>query len=83
MEVHGLIRSRGGRHTKMNKSNEWMPLVVQWLRLPASMAGGAGLISGRGTKILHAVTCDQLERRPHSNEDPAQPKISKVIKRMN
>ena len=33
--------------------------MVQWLRLPASMAEGAGLISGQGTKILHAVTCDK------------------------
>ena len=35
-----------------------MSLVVQWLRLSASMAEGAGLISDQGTKILHAVTCD-------------------------
>ena len=30
-------------------------LVVQWLRLPASTVKGAGLIPGRGTKILHAA----------------------------
>ena len=31
------------------------PLAVQWLRLPASTAGGTGVIPGRGTKILHAT----------------------------
>ena len=30
-------------------------LVVQWLRLCASNAGGAGFITGQGTQILHAV----------------------------
>ena len=30
-------------------------MVVQWLRLPASTAGGTGSIPGWGTKILHAA----------------------------
>ena len=30
-------------------------LVVQWLGLRASTAGGTGLIPGQGTKILHAA----------------------------
>ena len=30
-------------------------LVVQWLRLPASAAGGVGLIPSRGTKIPQAT----------------------------
>ena len=30
-------------------------LAVQWLRLPALTARGAGSIPGRGTKILHAT----------------------------
>ena len=30
-------------------------LVVQWLRLGASTAGGAGSIPGPGTKISHAA----------------------------
>ena len=30
-------------------------LVVQWLRLHASTAGGMGSIPGRGTKIPHAA----------------------------
>ena len=34
-------------------------LVVQWLELHASTAGGKGLIPGQGTKIPQAVWCDQ------------------------
>ena len=30
-------------------------LTVQWLKLHASTSGGAGLIPGQGTKILHAA----------------------------
>ena len=30
-------------------------LVVQWLNLQASSAGGEGSIPGHGTKILHAL----------------------------
>ena len=33
--------------------------MVQWLRLRASTAGGMGLISDWGTKILHALWCSQ------------------------
>ena len=34
-------------------------LVVQWLRLRASTAGGKGSIPGWGTKIPHAVQRSQ------------------------
>ena len=34
-------------------------LVIQWLRLCASTAGGAGSIPGQGTDILHAAWCGQ------------------------
>ena len=33
--------------------------MVQWLRLRTSTARGAGLIPGRGTKILRAAWCGQ------------------------
>ena len=39
--------------TEINKLGT--SLVVQWLRLRASTAGGTGLIPGWGTKIPHAV----------------------------
>ena len=38
-------------------------LVVQWLRLQASIAGGAGSIPGQGTKILHAVQHGQIKKK--------------------
>ena len=34
-------------------------MAVQWLRLHASRAGGAGSIPGWGSRILHAVQCSQ------------------------
>ena len=37
--------------------------MVQWLRLRASVAGGAGLIPGQGTKILHAVWSGQKRKK--------------------
>ena len=37
-------------------------LVVQWLRLHASTAGGAGSIPGRGTKIPHAARYGQKKK---------------------
>ena len=38
-------------------------LVVQWLRSHPSDAGGAGLISGQGTKIPHAIWSSQNKKR--------------------
>ena len=37
-------------------------LVVQWLRLYASTAGGTGSISGQGTKIPHAMEHSQKKK---------------------
>ena len=34
-------------------------LVVQWLRIQASTAGGMDLLPGWGTKIVHATWCSQ------------------------
>ena len=33
--------------------------MIQWLRFQASTVGGADLIPGQGTKILHAEQCAQ------------------------
>ena len=38
-------------------------LAVQWLRLHAPTAGGAGSIPGQGTKILHAAPCGQKKTK--------------------
>ena len=40
-------------------------LVVQWLGLCASTAGGMGLIPGLGTKILQAARCSQKKKSSH------------------
>ena len=40
-------------------------LVVQWLRLCASNAGGVGSIPGLGTKIPHAVQWEQEKQKNH------------------
>ena len=37
-------------------------LAVQWLRLSTSIAGGAGLIPGQGTKIPHAARCGRKKK---------------------
>ena len=44
-------------------------LVVQWLGLQASTAGGIGSIPGQGTKILHATQPKKKKReeREHTN----------------
>ena len=46
MEYHSAVRKNEDAGTS---------LVVQWLRLRASTAGGTGLIPGWGTKIPHAT----------------------------
>ena len=46
----------------ITKKNWGTSLAVQWLRLHASTAGGAGSIPGGGTKILHAVWCGQKKK---------------------
>ena len=43
-------------------------LVVQWLRLCASMAGGTGLIPGWGTKIPHAAWHSQKKKKIRERE---------------
>ena len=37
-------------------------LVIRWLRLHASNAGGEGSIFGQGTEILHAAWQDQKKK---------------------
>ena len=40
-------------------------LVVQWLRLQTSIAGGMGSIPGLGIKIPHAIWHGQKKRKNH------------------
>ena len=48
------------RSHRLRLSPTGTPLAVQWLRLWAANAGGAGLIPGWGTKIPHALQRDQI-----------------------
>ena len=43
------------QHQEQKKKNTENSLVVQWLGLRASTAGGTGSIPGWGTNILQAV----------------------------
>ena len=49
----------------------WDFLVVQWLKLCASNAGGSGLIPGWGTKFPHAVRFSQLKK--NTRDSPYSP----------
>ena len=77
LELHvcvasGLLNStcqiRG--HLRQHTAQDWglippppTSLVVQWLRLGTSTAGGTGSIPGRGTKIPHASQCSQKKEK--------------------
>ena len=50
--------------------------MVQWLGLCASTAGGPGLISGWGTKILQAVRCGQKKKKKMEQGDHQIPFMS-------
>ena len=51
------------RPCDMNCHSPGTSLAVQGLRLPASTAGGTGLIPGQGTKIPHAAWPGQSKQR--------------------
>ena len=44
------------------KEKDRTSLVVQWLRLSASTAGGVGSVPGQGTRILPAAWCSQKKK---------------------
>ena len=50
------FQERRGNRVRKAK-DDGTSLVVQWLRLCASNAGGAGLIPGQGSRIPYAVQC--------------------------
>ena len=52
-------KGKGVNYMDINNDNRTF-LVVQWLRLCLSTAGGRGLILGRGTKIPQAVWRGQI-----------------------
>ena len=65
------------------KKNEKKPikgtsLVVQWLRLCASTAGGMGSIPGQGIKILHGLWCSQK-----TNQQTKKPRNNAICSNMD
>ena len=50
--------------------NPGTSLVVQWLRLHASIAGGMGSIPGQGAKIPHAVWHGQKQKQNRTKKTP-------------
>ena len=68
-----VVQSLRKKFGNFIKSPTGTSLAVQWLRLCASTAGGAGSISGRGTKILEkemATHSSTLARRIPWTEEP-------------
>ena len=51
----GVHKDRYKFHDPSGRGSGWGFLVVQWLRLHTSNAGGVGSISGQGIKIPHAT----------------------------
>ena len=59
MNLQEIMLSENGNLKKIYGGTS---LVVQWLRLRASTAGGTGSIPGQGTKIPHAVPHGQKRK---------------------
>ena len=55
-----------GDNIQIRNRNSGTPLVIQWLRLCISNAGGAGLILSQGTKIPQAEWCSQKKSKQAS-----------------
>ena len=55
-----------GDNIEIRNRNSGTSLVIQWLRLCISNAGGVGLILSQGTKIPHAELCSQKKSKQAS-----------------
>ena len=69
MPRQGSYRGRAGS----KKYRCGASLVVQWLRLHPSIAGGTGLIPGLGTKIPHAAWYGQKNKRTYEDVTQESP----------
>ena len=56
--------STGADSLGFRNADRGTSLVIQWLRLHTSTAGGTGSIPVQGTKIPHAVWRSQKKRMP-------------------
>ena len=57
------MQERGWSLGKLKEVSGGTSLVVQQLRLCTSTAEGVGSILGGGTKIPHAMWCDQKKKK--------------------
>ena len=62
LALHGLIHS-DGLDSSLKQRVFGISMTVQWLRLHASNAGGAGSIPGQRTRIPHAAGHGQKEKK--------------------
>ena len=53
----------------MSKTRGRTSLVVQWLRLCISTAGGVGSVTGGGTKIANAAVQHSLKKKKKKTEE--------------
>ena len=53
----------------LKKKEKGNSLVVLWLRLCASTAGGTGSIPGQGTKIPHAAQHGQKKKKNEERKE--------------
>ena len=65
LESHGKVLSRRGTGSSVDftKTPVGTSLVVQWLQLCPSNAGGTGSIPGQGTKIPHNEMWQKKKRK--------------------
>ena len=56
----------------LRRNNSGTSLVVQWLELCTSTAGGTGLIPGWGTKIPHSTWCSQKKKFTYRKIHPVK-----------
>ena len=62
MKIHGEEQLVSKPLESSDNFKNWgTSLVIQWLTLHASTAGGTGLIPGQGSKISHATRCGQIQ----------------------
>ena len=59
------------------------PLAVQWLRLCASSAGGAGLIPVQGTKIPHATESNQKITKKKRKQQKRQNALDSILHQLS
>ena len=71
---------RANKHTPGKTVKQGTSLMVQWLGLHVSNAGGAGSIPGhQGTKIPHALWCGQKIKINKTKQQQQQQKCSVSI----